>query len=111
MLWPGQYVQTTLILSTLKNAVVVPSHAVQSSQSGDFVFVVKSDSTVQKRPVTTGLSNHGRTVIENGVQGGETVVIDGQLRLANESRVSITAPVTSQETSLKTHAIKPGANP
>ncbi len=106
-LWPGQFVQTTLTLSTLKNAVRVPSHAVQSSQSGDFVFVVKSDSTVQKRPITTGLSSHGFTVIETGVQAGETVVTDGQLRLANGSKVTITAQPASQQTSVEPDSGKP----
>ena len=85
-LWPGQFVQTTLTLSKLTNATVVPSQAVQSSQNGDFVFVVK-DSAVQKRPVVVGLRRGSQLVIENGVQSGETVVVDGQLRLKEGSRV------------------------
>jgi multidrug efflux system membrane fusion protein len=97
VLWPGQYVQTILTLSTLSNAVVVPSEAVQSSQSGDFVFVVTSDSTVQKRPVTTGLTFAGRMVITSGIQSGETVVTDGQMRLAEGSKVTMSAPVAAAE--------------
>jgi len=89
MLWPGQFLQTKLILRTLRNATVVPDQAVQSSQTGDFVFVVKSDSTVQKRPVVVGLSRGGMMVIENGVQAGETVVTDGQLRLRDGSPVTV----------------------
>ncbi len=85
VLWPGQFVQTTLTINTLAHATVVPSQAVQSSQSGDFVFVVKPDATVQKRPATVGLSRGGMTVIQSGVQPGETVVTDGQLRLTEGS--------------------------
>jgi len=90
VLWPGQFLQTKLILRTLNHATVVPDQAIQSSQSGDFVFIVKPDSTVQKRSVTIGLSRTGMTVVENGVQAGETVVTDGQLRLKDGS------PVTTQ---------------
>lgn len=88
LLWPGQFLQTKLILRTLNHATVVPDQAIQSSQSGDFVFVVKADSTVQKRPVTAGLSRGGMTVMESGVQAGETVVTDGQLRLKEGSLVT-----------------------
>jgi len=77
-----------LVLSNLAQATVVPSQAVQSSQSGDFVFVVKADATVQKRPVALGLSRSGVAVIQRGVSPGETVVIDGQLRLAEGSKVT-----------------------
>jgi len=87
-LWPGQFVQATLTVSTLTNATVVPSQAVQSSQNGDFVFVVKADATVQKRLVVAGITRGGLTVIQKGVQPDETVVTDGQLRLAEGSKVS-----------------------
>jgi multidrug efflux system membrane fusion protein len=87
-LWPGQFVQATLTLRTLQRATVVPSYAVQSSQSGEFVFVVKPDSTVQKRPVVVGLSLKDRIVIERGVDPGETVVTDGQLRLTEGAKVT-----------------------
>ena len=97
-LWPGQFVQTILTLNILKHATLVPSQAVQSSQSGDFVFVVKSDSTVQKRSIVAGLSRRGMTVIESGVQSGETVVTDGQLRLTEG------APVTAQPLVQRTSA-------
>jgi len=87
VLWPGQFVQTRLTLRTLANATVVPARAIQSSQSGDFVFVVKPDSTVQKRSIVAGLSRNGKTVIETGLRSGETVVVDGQLRLREGSPV------------------------
>ena len=91
-LWPGQFVQTILVLDTLRHATLVPSEAVQASQSGDFVFVVQPDSTVQKRPVVAAFTHAGRTVLESGVQPGETVVTDGQLRLADGSKVTVQMP-------------------
>ncbi len=89
ILWPGQYVRASLTLNILSNATVVPSQAVQTSQRGDFVFDVKRDSTVEKRPVVTGISRAGMMVIERGVKAGETVVTDGQLRLAEGSQVKM----------------------
>jgi multidrug efflux system membrane fusion protein len=93
LLWPGQFLQTRLTLRTLSHATMVPAQALQSSQSGDFVFVVRPDSTVQKRSVTAGPTRGGLMVIESGVQPGETVVIDGQLRLVEGSQVTNQPPV------------------
>ena len=85
-LWPGQFLQTRLTIRTLFRATMVPTQALQSSQSGDFMFVVK-DSRVQKRLVTAGPSRGGMMVVEKGIEPGETVVIDGQLRLVEGSEV------------------------
>ena len=87
-LWPGQYVQLALQLDELKDAVVVPSQAVQNGQSGQFIFVVKPDQTVESRAVKTSVTFKGETVITSGVRVGETVVTDGQLRLAPGVTVS-----------------------
>ena len=81
-LWPGQFVQLSLQLDELTNAVVVPSQAVQSGQNSAFLFVVKEDKTVDARPVQTGVTVKDETVILSGLQAGETVVTDGQLRLS-----------------------------
>ena len=89
LLWPGQFLQTRLTLGMLTNATMVPSQALQSSQSGDFVFVIGADSKAQKRAVVAGKSRGGALVIENGVKPGETVVIDGQLRLVDGAPVTI----------------------
>jgi multidrug efflux system membrane fusion protein len=101
VLWPGQFVQVHLRVDTLKQATVVPSQAVQSSQNGDFVFVVLPDSTVEKRSVTLGLAQQGFIVIESGLKPGETVVTDGQMKLAPKSKVSIQksaeAPVSPED--------------
>jgi multidrug efflux system membrane fusion protein len=88
-LWPGQFVTLVLTLSELTNIVVVPSQAVQTGQSGQFIYVVKLDHTVDERPVTTGITYDGQTVIETGLKTGETVVIDGQLRLSPGAAVSV----------------------
>ena len=79
--WPGQFVDVTLVISTLANAVVVPSQAVQTGQQGAYVFVVDAAGTAAVRLVTPGPVVGGRTVVEKGLAAGETVVTDGQLRL------------------------------
>jgi multidrug efflux system membrane fusion protein len=88
-LWPGQFVNVTLNLAEQSNAVVAPSEAVQTGQAGQFVFVVKSDSTVEMRPVTISRSADGISIIEKGLQPGETVVVDGQVSLVPNAKVSI----------------------
>lgn len=86
-LWPGEFVKVTLRLTTQQNAVVVPNQAVQTGQNGSFVYVVKQDRTVDSRPVTTGSRVDQDMVIESGLEVGETVVTEGQLRLAPGSRI------------------------
>src|SRR6266850_2052916 len=87
-LWPGQFARVTLRLATLPHAVVVPSQAVQTGQDGQYVFVVKPDSTVEQRPITTTQRVNDDIVIDKGLQKGETVVTEGQLRLEPGTRVS-----------------------
>jgi multidrug efflux system membrane fusion protein len=86
-LWPGQFARVNLRLAILDHATVVPSEAVQTGQDGQFVFVVKPDSTVEQRAVTTGERADQDTVIQKGLQVGETVVTEGQLRLENGTRI------------------------
>lgn len=88
-LWPGQFVNVTLRLTTRQNALTVPNQAVQTGQDGTFVYVVKEDRTVEVRPVVTGPRVDLDLVIEKGVETGETVVTEGQLRLQPGSRVQI----------------------
>src|SRR6266513_6097155 len=88
-LWQSEFVLVRFILDMLKNAALVPSQAVQVSQSGPFVFVVKPDNTVDLRPVKPGQRQEGElTVIENGVKPDETVVVTGQLALAPGAKVA-----------------------
>jgi len=88
VLWPGQFVQLSLKLDELTNVVVVPSQAVQNGQNGEFIFVVKPDKTVEVRPVKTSVTVNGETAILSGLNVGESVVTDGQLRLAPGREVS-----------------------
>ncbi len=91
-LWPGQFVVVGLTLGTRKAAVVVPTSAVQNSQTGQYVFVVKDDLTAEKRPVVTGIAFGGETVIDQGLQVGEQVATDGQLRLTQGTKVVLRKP-------------------
>lgn len=94
-LWPGQFVNVGLTLSTRTGAVVVPSPAVQAGQTGSFVFVVKPDLTVEARPVVLDGETDGSTVVDKGLEAGEQVVTDGQLRLVPGTRVEVKAGVRS----------------
>jgi membrane fusion protein, multidrug efflux system len=86
-LWPGVFTRVTLRLTTLSNATVVPSQAVQTGQNGQFVFLVKPDSTVEQRPITVTQRMGEDVVIGKGVNPGETIVTEGQLRLEQGTRV------------------------
>ncbi|WP_456821636.1 efflux RND transporter periplasmic adaptor subunit [Bradyrhizobium sp. USDA 4502] len=87
--WPGTIVQTKLIIRS-EDAVVVPTVAVQRSQNGNFVFVVK-DGVAKVRPVKVDRTFQGSSVISDGLAGDESVVVDGQLLLSEGSRVELRA--------------------
>jgi multidrug efflux system membrane fusion protein len=86
-LWPGQYVNAVITLGIDKGVVVVPSTAVTASQRGQSVFVIKGDAA-EMRTVTVRRAVDGSTVVESGIEAGETVVTDGQLRLTNGAKVA-----------------------
>ncbi|KAA0243760.1 MAG: efflux RND transporter periplasmic adaptor subunit [Candidatus Brocadia sp. AMX2] len=88
-LWPRQFVNVALTLTIQYDAVVIPSRAIQIGQEGHYVFVVRSDFTVESRPVVLGNRFHQETVITKGLRPGEKVVIDGQFQLAHGSKVEI----------------------
>jgi membrane fusion protein, multidrug efflux system len=88
-LWPGQFVRVNLRLTTQQNAVVVPNQAIQTGQDGPFIYVVKGDQTVESRPVKVGVRVDQDMVVDNGLEAGEKVVVEGHLRLAPGSRVII----------------------
>ena len=87
-LWPGLFVQVSLQLAMQPHAVVVPSVAVQTSQQGNYVYVVKPDQTVELRHVTIDRQQEDVTVIADGLAGGEEIVKEGQLRLTPGARVT-----------------------
>jgi multidrug efflux system membrane fusion protein len=90
-LWPGQFLNVRLTLTTEKGVIVAPSQAVQTVQAGQYVYVVKDDMTVELRPVKVGRAYGEESVIAEGLKPGDRVVTDGQLRLAPGARVEIKA--------------------
>lgn len=88
-LWPGEYVDVVLTLTTEPNAIVVPSQAVQTGQNGQYVYVVKRDLTVESRSVSVARTQGPLSIVAKGLQPGERVVTDGQLRLAPGAKVEI----------------------
>jgi multidrug efflux system membrane fusion protein len=87
-LWPGQFVNVVVTLTT-DSVVVVPTAAIQAGQQGDFAFVVKDDQTVDLRQVTVERTSGAESVIRDGLKPGETVITDGQLRLVAGSRIKV----------------------
>jgi len=88
-LWPGQFARVTLELDTLPNATVIPQEAMQIGQDGAFVFVVTDKSTVEQRAITAGQRVGDDVVVQKGIEPGERVVTEGQLRLEQGTRVQI----------------------
>lgn len=88
-LWPGQFVNVTVTLGIQANAVVVPSAAIQVGPNGPYVFVIRQDSTVELRLVKPDRAVGDKTVIAQGLAAGDRVVVDGQLRLGNGTRVTV----------------------
>jgi multidrug efflux system membrane fusion protein len=95
-LWPGQFVDVTLELGNQKDAVTVPSAAVQTGQGGTYVFVIGDDQAAEQRPVKIARRTPELAVIAAGVKPGETVVTDGQLRLTTGTKVSVMGSPASQ---------------
>ncbi|MBY0505958.1 MAG: efflux RND transporter periplasmic adaptor subunit [Bryobacteraceae bacterium] len=96
LFWPGQFVDVVLGLGSVPNATVVPAEAVQPGQKGPYVYRVKDDSTVEVRLVTAGETYRNQTVV-TGVDPGDRVVLDGQLRLAPGMKVRSAAAVKGSE--------------
>ena len=86
-LWPGEFVNVHLVVAEQHDAITVPLSAVQQGQSGSFVFVVASDSTVQSRTVTVSETLNGRALIGSGLKPGDVVVTAGQYRLNDGARI------------------------
>lgn len=91
-LWPGQFLNVLLTLTTEPNAIVIPSQAIQTGQQGPYVFVVKPDLTVETRTIVPGLALDGETVVLKGLTAGERVVTEGQIRLVPGALVEVKPP-------------------
>lgn len=87
-LWPGAFVDITLRLAVEPRAIVIPSAAVLPGQQGSYVYVVTPQGTAESRPITVSWTEGRETVVQAGVKAGETVVVDGQLRLTPGARVN-----------------------
>jgi multidrug efflux system membrane fusion protein len=94
-LWPGQFVNVRLVLATIPKAVLVPTAAPQDSAKGPFVYVVKADSTAELRPVKVGQRQGESVVIEQGLQPGERVIMNGQLAVMPGAKVQVVTADTA----------------
>ncbi len=99
-LWPGQFVDVALELSTEKNAIVVPTRAIQTGQNGEYVYVVGADNTAELRPVKTRGMFQNMTVIADGLNAGERVIVNGQLRVVPKGKVVVQNTVPATQSSL-----------
>jgi multidrug efflux system membrane fusion protein len=99
-LWPGQFVNVTVTLGVQADAIVVPNAAIQAGPKGPYVFLIRPDSTAELRLVQINRTLNDRTVIADGLVAGDRVVVDGQMRLGNGTRVTVqeTAPAKPQPT-------------
>jgi multidrug efflux system membrane fusion protein len=90
--WPGQFVRVRLVLNILKDAVLVPSQALQTSQNGPFVYVIKQDSTAELRVIKVGQQQDKLVVVTEGLKAGEKVVTSGQLTVTPGAKVRVQEP-------------------
>ncbi len=91
-LWPGQFVNARLLLTIRKGGIVVPAAVVQRGPQGSYAFVIKPDQTVEARTVKVAQTEDGLALIDDGLQDGEQVVVDGQYKLQAGSQVVISNP-------------------
>jgi multidrug efflux system membrane fusion protein len=91
-LWPGQFVKVEVVLGIEPDALSVPAAAVQLGTQGPYVFVIKDGTTAEVRPITIKRTQYGESVVGSGLKAGESVVIDGQLRLVNGASVAVRQP-------------------
>ena len=96
-LWPGEFVNVTLVFGDQADALVIPAQAVVAAQQGTYVFVVNPDGTTEQRPVTVERTLDSLAVIATGLAPGAVVVTDGQLRLTPDARVEIRGAPGSTE--------------
>jgi membrane fusion protein, multidrug efflux system len=88
-LWPGQFVNAHLVLKLVHDGITVPSVAIQTGPSGPYAYVVKDDSTVERRPVKVVQTDNNTTLVGSGLQAGERVVTAGQFKLDQGTKVQV----------------------
>lgn len=107
-LFPGSFVTIVLTLTDQPDAIVIPSQALQTSQQGQFVYVVRSDRTVEVRNVVLDRTIGNEAVISNGLNAGETIVTDGQLRVSPGAQVQVVTPSNSPNSSSSANSAAAG---
>src|ERR1035437_5638578 len=107
-LWPGEFVDVALVLSTQKNAIVVPTKAIQTGQQGEYVYVVRTDSTAESRPVKTAGAYQNLTLISDGLKAGEHVIVNGQLRVAPNAKVVVQSTLPGTQTNTAVGGVPAG---
>jgi membrane fusion protein, multidrug efflux system len=107
-LWPGAFVGVELQVDTAKNAVVIPSAAVQRGPRGAYVYVISQDNTASRRNVTVGHEDAQGSIITEGVKPGDKVVIDGASRLSDTGKVTIVQPAAAGASPTAAQPAAPG---
>jgi len=108
-LWPGKFVNARLVLTTRKNATVIPSSVVQRGPQGTYAYVIKPDKSVEMRRIKIAQTEASLALVDNGLQPGEEVVVDGQYKLQPGAHVELTnphAPSPSPERKSQTRTAK-----
>ena len=100
-LWPGQLVNARLLIDTRKDGLTIAAPAVQQGQTGSYVYVIAPDGKADVRPVTVAQISEGQALIDSGLKADETVVVDGQYRLAQDSPVRVLHGKAAQEADLQ----------
>ena len=96
-LWPGKFVNARLILTTRKDATVIPSSVVQRGPQGTYAYLIKPDKTVEMRPIKVAQTEGNLALVDEGLKPGEQVVVDGQYKLQPGAHVELTTPQPSQQ--------------
>jgi membrane fusion protein, multidrug efflux system len=91
-LWPGEFVNARLVLSTRQNAVTVPAQTVMQGPEGPYIYVIKPDATVERRNVKVAATQDGRAIIQDGLGVGDRVVVNGQYRLTDGAKIAPSGP-------------------
>src|SRR5882757_1364697 len=100
-LWPGQLVNARLLVDTRKDGLTIAAPAVQQGQTGSYVYVISPDGKAEVRPVTVAQISEGQALIDSGLKANETVVIDGQYRLKQDSPVQVLHGKAAQQADLQ----------
>jgi multidrug efflux system membrane fusion protein len=110
-LWPGQFINARLLVTTRKGALVVPAAVVQRGPQGSFAYVIKDNNTAEMRTIKVGQIEDGLALIDDGLQMGERVVVDGQYKLQDGSQVEVTNNTPEPGNTISESSQKPSPDP